>query len=603
MFISSPNAGTVQIGSSAFSPPTAPVETLAFVPARLDRPVQYRDRGSTSVRLVWLPPCPNGAVLEAYTIRCLPENSTVVPVLEVSIRVADAVPVVREDDSSSLGGQAEVGAALKHNRRREKKPIKVNTTTSRRTPASKRETKPARAPKLTASATRAPIDAARPAAPAEVAYLVDGLWPGEIYQFVVAASNRCGLGEFSRVSDYVKMESTAPDAPAKPRITNIGKRQADVEWAKPRCNGSEILQYALFWSQSESWTDVDDKRTGISVDGERQSMLLLAHSVPGTQCTLTGLLPGRPLRVWVSATNLIDNALCSSPLSPASDVERTLCDVPDASKPAPRLEAATPHSLVLAWRPPVDNGLPIERYAVVLYGEETQFGVIAKRVLREFTVFPVDCLPPASPGQQPDGSVAFTIKNLRGGYFYSADLRAVNALGAGPASDCSVPASTLPATAPTWIPAAPEVAAVTPTCATLTWKPPVDDGGAPMTSYRLQFASYSALPSSSTPSTPQIEYQSEEEDHVEEKSVFDGETTWTAACLRPKRVYRFRVTACNAVGPAAFSPWSRAVCTPSLVEFTVSMYFANRPAVEHAKARVLQVRAPWSDVTWLEWLE
>jgi hypothetical protein len=234
----------------------------------------------------------------------------------------------------------------------------------------------------------------------------------------------------------------------------------------------------------------------------------------------------------------------------------------------------------------------------VLYGEETEFSVTVKRVLREFTVFPADYLPSASPEQQTDRSVAFKVENLRGGCFYSADLRAVNALGVGSASECSVPASTLPATAPAWIPAAPEVADVTPTCATLTWQPPMDDGGAPMTSYQLQLASYIAPPPSSMPLTPQLEYESDEEDCVDEKNLFDGEPTWAATCLRPKRVYRFRVAARNAVGPAVFSPWSRAIFTPSLVEFTVSTYFANRPAVEHAKARVLQVRASramWSN--------
>lgn len=528
-------------------------------------------------------------MLESYTFKCLPENSAAVPALQVTIAVADAVPAVPSEENSdpslldSLIGQASSNVVSKRDGSHEKKETKTKTATDKqRVSDSKREKRPKRASKPAASATRATTDVKQPA-PAEATYVVDGLWPGEIYQFVVAASNCCGLGEFSRVSDYVKMESTAPDAPCKPTVTNVDKRQADVEWVKPRCNGSEILQYTLFWNQSETLTDLDDATSANGIEDERQSTVLLAHSIAGTRFTLTGLLPGRSLRVWVSATNLIDNAICTSPLSPVSATERTLCDVPDAPRPAPRLASASSHSLALVWTPPVDNGLRVERYDVVLYHEEAQFGVAVKRMLRELAVLPADCHAPDSQ----DEEVSFTIEGLRGGCFYSADLRAVNALGAGPASDCSAPVSTLPATAPASIPSPPHVADVTPTSATLAWSPPANDGGAPMTSYQVQLASYSA-PSSSSQGL-EVEYQSDEEDQVDEKSLFDGGTGWAASCLRPRRVYRFRVAARNAVGTAAFSPWSRPVVTPSLVEFTVSTYFANRPEIEHAKARVLQV--------------
>jgi hypothetical protein len=44
--------------------------------------------------------------------------------------------------------------------------------------------------------------------PSEYTYVVKDLFPGEIYQFVVAAENRCGLAEFSPFSDFIKMDPT-----------------------------------------------------------------------------------------------------------------------------------------------------------------------------------------------------------------------------------------------------------------------------------------------------------------------------------------------------------------------------------------------------------
>ncbi|KAI9996627.1 hypothetical protein PInf_014367 [Phytophthora infestans] len=193
---------------------------------------------------------------------------------------------------------------------------------------------------------------------------LDELWAGEVYQFVVAASNRCGLGQFSRVSDYVKMDCTAPDQPEKPVVGSVDKRQIDVQWTKPRCNGSEVLQYTLRWSQEIEEVPVINE----------QSIVLLTRSIATTKYTVTGLEPGHPVQVWISASNLVDNKLLTSPESVPSDSMTTLCDVPNAPV-APELLEPSAHTLMLAWTPPKHNGLPIDGYTVTIYSEDTQFGV------------------------------------------------------------------------------------------------------------------------------------------------------------------------------------------------------------------------------------
>ncbi|GLE09266.1 hypothetical protein PINS_up020875 [Pythium insidiosum] len=390
--------------------------------------------------------------------------------------------------------------------------------------------------------------------PSQLEYTISDLWPGEVYQFVVAAENRCGLGEFSPFSDYIKMESTAPDAPEAPTIPRISKRDADVAWIKPRHNGSEILQYTLRWTQTDD-SDVS----------AMESVVLLTRSIVGTTYTLYGLKPGRSLRVWVAATNLIDNRLCMSEWSAPSDVLQTLCDVPDQPS-QPRMTAPTAHSIAVVLTPPCDNGERILHYRVTLFQEELQFGLVTKRIVRDVQLTPeeMERRDPSSP------DLSHTFLRLRGRTFYSATVQAFNAVGESAVSETSVALSTAAPTVPATIESAPSVSSIEPTRAVLRWTMPPHDGGSPIGSVVLQY-SINAGP------------------FEHEIVVFQGREM-TLEQLKPKTTYQFQVTTTNSVGRASFSPPSAAFTTPSLVGFTIDTYFANRPPLEHAAARHIQVR-------------
>lgn len=207
-----------QIGISEFSVATEPVETLAFVPSQIDRPVQHENREATRITLSWTAPCPNGAAILSYTIQCRPENSAFVPVREITLPVDEIkVSVVEPPNLSAAGStrrssvasntletkDAAVAAPAedsKHHEKAVKAKSATNSSSSRTTAKVSRSKKP--------TAPAQPTQAV-----ATLSYTADELWAGEVYQFVVAASNRCGLGEFSRVSDYVKMDCMAPDQP------------------------------------------------------------------------------------------------------------------------------------------------------------------------------------------------------------------------------------------------------------------------------------------------------------------------------------------------------------------------------------------------------
>ncbi|KAJ8577924.1 hypothetical protein ON010_g1285 [Phytophthora cinnamomi] len=535
-------AAVNQIGASAFSPATEPVETLAFIPSRIDRPVQHENREATCITLSWTAPCPNGAAILSYSIQCRPENSAFVPVREVVLPVGDIKVSAVEPLNMSANTRRSAAAS---------KTIKAEDPSVAASPGTKRRTKAGNR----AQSTRAV---------ATLSYTVNELWAGEVYQFVVAASNRCGLGEFSRVSDYVKMDCMAPDQPENPEIMDVDKRQIDVQWVKPRCNGSEILQYTLRWCQQ-----VED-----CPSTTEQTVDLLTRSIAGTRYTVTGLEPGSPLQVWVSASNLVDNKLLTSLESLPSHSVSTLCDVPGTPE-APNLVEPTAHTLLLTWMPPKRNGLPIDAYDIVLYSEDTQFGVRVRQLSREFTLKPQDIYQPSSDAR----TVAFRLSHLRGETFYSAAVSACNSLGSSGVSVACVPVQTSAPTVPDAIPEVPTISDVTPTSVMVTWKLPSHDGGAALRGFHVEYS-----------------VRSNRSDPRQEKMESGGGITVSrglelqATFLKPHRVYRFRVSPENRVGRASPSAWSEEFATPSLVEFTVTRYFAYRPPEEHVAARYIQLR-------------
>lgn len=514
--------------------------TLAFTPSQIEKPVRFSDCEATQIQLVWSQPSANGAHIYAYTLRCLPENNVFVPVIELSIPV---------DDLKRIEPIATATTSPKHVKRKRviKKEVKL------------------------------------PRGPIEYEYVVHGLWPGEVYQFSIAAENRRGVGRFSRPSDYVKMNSTAPDAPERPRIAEITQRHILVDWVKPKCNGSDILQYTLQWTQlfdtneSPLFNNADPLNTNQTTSS---AIVLLTRSITGTRYTIHGLEPGKYVSVRVSASNLIANTICDSEFSFPSDKVRTLCDVPD--EPAqPQIVDTSSHTITIGFKAPAANGLPILRYEVVMFSEEMEFGIASKRLEREFSILPshLDAIEDDTDGSDKTYPLSFTIHKLRGKTFYSVGICAINALGSSSVSTSSQALSTAPAIVPAVILAAPVIEGnVEPTKARIKWETPVHDGGSRIAAFHLQYTSQSLR---------QYESQAEEE---HELVLYSGGCELLATFLRPQTLYHFRIATSNAVGRSAFSARSLACITPNLVTHTIYTYFAHRPAIEHEKARVIQRR-------------
>jgi hypothetical protein len=229
----------------------------------------------------------------------------------------------------------------------------------------------------------------------------------------------------------------------------------------------------------------------------------------------------------------------------------------------------------------------------VLSVEEVQFGITATKIIRQFSV-PVADLDTFFVEQiiEDDSAEAlaseilgissfpkktqvvkkkkFTIKHLKGNIFYTIVVTAVNKIGSSDTSISSKPSSTKPPIVPALILDAPIISDIEPTKAKIRWSLPEHDGGSKIQSFWLEYS-------------------------INDGTFDDGFAVYVpneyqADFLTPKTQYRFRIAATNAVGRAIFSPPSVVFNTPSLVEFTIQTYFANRPAIEHDSARVLQVR-------------
>ena len=221
---------------------------------------------------------------------------------------------------------------------------------------------------------------------------ISSLANGTSYEVQVRAENSEGEGDWSPSASATPR--TVPDAPAAPTLTP-GDGQIAVSWDAPDDGGAAITDYDVRIRTSGSWTDH-------------------THVGTGTTATISGLSNGTSYEVQVRAENA-EGEGDWSPSSSATPVIPTVRTAP-AAPGRPTLTAGI-RLLEVEWVPPANGGAAITGYDV-----------------RYRSTLGEEWASEDAPGPSHD------ILGLVPGQAYEVQVRAENAVGAGPWSYSEVAA-------------------------------------------------------------------------------------------------------------------------------------------------------------------
>ncbi|KAK7507540.1 hypothetical protein BaRGS_00001475, partial [Batillaria attramentaria] len=327
-------------------------------------------------------------------------------------------------------------------------------------------------------------------------HMVSDLQPEKDYLFAVSAENDVGVSERQKTQKAIRLEKPIlpPSPPTGPLvISDVTKRSARITWKAPESDGGSPITYYTVEKRETwktSWTPVE--------------------RVPGDRLTyeLVHLQEGQDFFVRVKAENVAGQSKpleSDEPITPKSPYNK-----PSAPESLTATDV-TETTVSLQWRPPTsDGGLPIKTY--IVERRDKRWGSWVKAGTTKGTVTTMD------------------VEHLMLDQEYFFRVSAENEEGVGPATEMKE------SVIPTREPVAPEAPGgpvyfshIEATSVVLEWRSPRDNGGAPVTGYRVEI--------------------SQTQDTWTEVTITEGDVTKIKAKdLTTDQKYYFRIFAINKAG-------------------------------------------------------
>uniref|UniRef100_A0A674P669 Fibronectin type III domain containing 3Ba n=1 Tax=Takifugu rubripes TaxID=31033 RepID=A0A674P669_TAKRU len=267
------------------------------------------------------------------------------------------------------------------------------------------------------------------------------LRPATDYHVRVSATYNSVRGSSSEAGSFTT-HCSVPDVPSSPKLTHRTKSTLGLQWKPPGDNGSKITNYLLQWDE-----------------GKKNSVFRECYFGSQRHCKLTRLYPACGYTFRVAAHNDIG----ASGFSPEV-VFYTTGTLP-ALPLAPRLVKAGVSWVTLEWGRP--EGSPSEEQ--LKYTLEIQEDNTGTDFHPKYTGENLTC----------------TVQGLKRSTQYKFRLIASNTEGKSSPSEVLVCTTNPDKPGP---PSAPCVTAATPYGFTVTWDPPLDDGGSDALTYLLEIS-------------------------------------------------------------------------------------------------------------------